>query len=937
MAEAVAGRLVGRDSEIAVFANMLAELRLGRGGLVWVEGEPGAGKTALVTAVLEARPGSGMRVFRAAGDPLSQPFGLRLMADCLGLTAPRLDTHRREIADILEGRRFGLDALSAAHERMVALVQRECGKSPVALVLDDIHWADDASLGLWLRLAGMIDQLQLLIVGVCRPVPLRGEITRLREAVVARPNGALLRLDGLDESAANAMATLLLRQPPGPRLRKVVNSAAGNPLYIRELLHALKAENHIRSEGDVAELASPSGSWISSVDEAIGRHLAFLTEHTRDALRAGAILGNTFTLDNLAIVSGLSVASLRDAVSEAVASGILVSSGPNLAFRHALIQQALSAEMPPAASAALHSKAARTLADRGVPWDRVAQQILASGLPLEEWSIDWLARVHSAALSALPDVAIHLLERGRAATASDDPRRDLFTARLTTALRLQHRDRDLLAVGEAALQTILEPQHVGEIVWNMARAYNANSRFDDEDAVVSRVLTENRVPRPWRSRLRAIRGFALMGKRRVADAEAEARLAIIEGERDRDPNSIGWAMMTLALCTSDPVQAHSLILGGIRAVVGEDPESIDLRLLLHCKHVATLGELCLDDEFDAALPTALTLAESAGFTRIEQVNLFVAEHFWSRGDSNRSLLHLDQAQSLAGNYGLRMHGLSALIAAQRDQRSLAEKHLAAPDIEYHTGPARLHAARLIEAEALLAEIDGRLSEAVRNLAGWLEPQYDQSGSSGRPLVLRQLIRLANADGDEQTVRATLATAESDAAKIDDPARRIEFSICKALVADEPGPLLDAAEYFAGVRMLPDVAFALQEAAVRLASQGDLSTARSAFNRAADVYDDMDAPALSRRLQAAMRPYGIHRGGRARNRRVTIGWEALTPSEKAIVDRIRHGDSNPEIAALLQLSRRTVETHVSHILAKLQVRSRADIALVANRQSALLQE
>jgi predicted ATPase len=165
---------------------MLAELRDGRGGLLWVEGEPGVGKSALVSAVLARSAELGVRVFAASGDALTEFFGLRLMADCLGVSADADDEYRREIADILAGRGFGLNAVSAALECMVALIQRECSRSPVALVLDDLQWGDEASLALWHRLAGMIDQIPLLIVGVSRTVPRRSQLARLRGTVVDR-------------------------------------------------------------------------------------------------------------------------------------------------------------------------------------------------------------------------------------------------------------------------------------------------------------------------------------------------------------------------------------------------------------------------------------------------------------------------------------------------------------------------------------------------------------------------------------------------------------------------------------------------------------------------------------------------------------------------------------------------------------------------------
>jgi len=133
-----------------------------------------------------------------------------------------------------------------------------------------------------------------------------------------------------------------------------------------------------------------------------------------------------------------------------------------------------------------------------------------------------------------------------------------------------------------------------------------------------------------------------------------------------------------------------------------------------------------------------------------------------------------------------------------------------------------------------------------------------------------------------------------------------------------------------VSRLPDAAFALGEAAVRLAQRGDADDARDALERAAAAYDAMGAVLDLQRIQARLRPFAIRRGSRSPHRRLVSGWQALTSSERLVAERVMRGESNPEIAGHLFVSRRTVETHVSHILRKLRVRGRADIVREAER-------
>ena len=111
----------------------------------------------------------------------------------------------------------------------------------------------------------------------------------------------------------------------------------------------------------------------------------------------------------------------------------------------------------------------------------------------------------------------------------------------------------------------------------------------------------------------------------------------------------------------------------------------------------------------------------------------------------------------------------------------------------------------------------------------------------------------------------------------------------------------------------------------LVDTGDRDPARAAFSRAVDLYSSLGATRDVARLQARFRAHGIRRAPRVKHRRAGRGWESLTPAEAKIAALVAEGMTNPQIAARLFLSHRTVATHVSHILGKLDVRSRIDIA------------
>jgi DNA-binding CsgD family transcriptional regulator len=126
--------------------------------------------------------------------------------------------------------------------------------------------------------------------------------------------------------------------------------------------------------------------------------------------------------------------------------------------------------------------------------------------------------------------------------------------------------------------------------------------------------------------------------------------------------------------------------------------------------------------------------------------------------------------------------------------------------------------------------------------------------------------------------------------------------------------------------------ALEDLAVVLAERGHEEDARTALNEAVSRYEDLQARWDIRRAEGRLRPHGIKRGVRGRREpRAASGWKALTPTEIKIAALVARGDSTSDIARGMFLSRRTVQTYISHILAKLGAKSRIEIVGEALRQ------
>jgi DNA-binding NarL/FixJ family response regulator len=930
--------IVGRDVELDRLRLAISEVAAGRGGAVWVGGEPGIGKSTLVDVALGETIVGDMRVFRGAADELTQPVPLRTMANCLGIDHEAVDGFRMEIADVLAGRVGRVDAVRAASEQMVALVQRECAASPVVVVADDLQWTDEASLLVWQRLAELTVQTPLLMVGLGRPVPQRDVIDRLRRTVDQTPDGAVFELGPLDGDAVTAMVAGRLSALPGPSLRAWLHRAGGNPLYVREMLDALTADGLVRIDGGVAELAGPVEAGLTTVSAAIAHRLDFLSDNTRSVLRAATILGGRFTLDELAVVSGKPVAALVDIKGEAVAAGVLADGGPELTFRHGLILQALNDELPRALRVGLHAHMARVLADAGAAWVRVAKHLLAAPEAVDDdWALAWLTGLPATTLYALPAIAADLLSRARRASKPGDPRRASFTARLSTVLRLLRRPNDLIALGEEALATISDPCLTGEIAWNLGRAYQAVGRGEDGQRVIARVLGGPDPGAPWRSRLRAQRALILVFSGKAEDSAEESRLAIAEGERDGDPVTVGWALHAMLTLTANDMDFLKIVDRGLSVVVGADAESIDLRLVLQANRLVALSNMDRLAEFETALAESIALAESQGSPRLDMMQRTAAYCYLEHGDWDRALFHLDQfAEALTNDLALLKSGAAALIAMCRDDRATAQRHIAAvAHIPYLGGLESIMAAKsLTLARALLAEAAGDPRTAIELMSVWLDPrvQGNPHFRVGRAEVLPDMVRVALAAGDRVTAQAVVAAIEADAQANDDVNLTIRAAICRAMVEDLPASLMAAADHYDHRGRRPEACFALQEAAVRLAIHGDLPAAREAFDRAVTIYGSLGAVLDLRRMQARLRPYGIRSGSHAPHRRATTGWHALTATEREVAALVAKGGSNPEIATRLFVSPRTVETHVAHIVAKLQVRSRRDIARELARHS-----
>src|SRR4249920_38176 len=204
-----AGALVGRESEMAQLTGLIKAVARGHGSSVLIEGEPGIGKSALVRAAVAEAPEAGCQVFWGAGDELGQALPLLPFLDGLRVREPSANPRQNTIVRLLRGEVAadrGTDVPATLAEQLLALVAEQCAVRPTILVIDDLQWADQASVTLWGRLARSARQVPLLLIGMMRPVPQRDDVLALRR-VAGDP--ARLQLAGLTEGAVTDLVAAL--------------------------------------------------------------------------------------------------------------------------------------------------------------------------------------------------------------------------------------------------------------------------------------------------------------------------------------------------------------------------------------------------------------------------------------------------------------------------------------------------------------------------------------------------------------------------------------------------------------------------------------------------------------------------------------------------------------------------------------------------------
>jgi DNA-binding CsgD family transcriptional regulator len=942
---------VDRSRELLALRAGVEALRHGGGTAVWVEGEPGIGKSSLVVEALAGASELGWDIGWGIADQLAERLPLSVMQDCLQVRLGSPDPRRAHAAGLLRSQRLGLftdgDASVSGVEVLMALADELCAATPTVMVIDDLQWADDSSLLVWHQLAASIDQLRLLLIATCRSDPRRPEVQQVR-ASLARRGGALVTLGPLPEADVAALVTAMLGTPAGDTLRQLTAQAAGNPLYLRELVDALARDRAVGALSATQEHTTQEQTTHeqlpASLAAVLNDRLSSVSAVAAQILRTAALLGGKFTVTDLAVLLRRPVSELAAGLQEAVAARILIGSGSELAFRHQLIHQALYESMPAALRTALHAEAARELAATGTDALSVAQQLFAARQPGQAWARAWLIQAAPTLTTRAPQLAADLLRREMAETPSGDEAWDGLTASLVRALLAVGSYDEAARQASAVLPVMTDPVRRAETYSVLARAQVSAGRSDEAIATMRQALASAGLPRTWQARMLAL--LAMLERAGTGDldtADLTARQALAVAEEAGDAFATAHALTDLWLSHGvrrDYADALDYVDQALR-VLGDDPDYADLRSFAVDGRIFTLQNLDRWPEAESTLRQARESAQRSGSPdRTTWVTAAVLRYWLGQWDDALAELSTDEGDAPGLTYtflrerwpALLVHGVAALIAGRRDQRTTADQHLRAglalPVLRI---PDRENRDFLVAAQAVALEQRGETRQAMQALAA-IVPRHD-----GEMTLIHQwlpdLVRLAIAAGDRQIARTAAQACLEEAAAETQPARAAAASLrCQGLLESDPAPLRDVVAHYRTVGPAVELPAAVEDLAAVLAERGQHEEARAALNEAVSLYEGLNARWDIRRADSRLRPYGIRRGVRGpRGPRAASGWAALTPTEVKIAALVARGDSTSEIARGMFLSRRTVQTYISHILAKLGAKGRVEIVREALRQ------
>jgi DNA-binding CsgD family transcriptional regulator len=937
--------LVGRDDLLEYFDQLIAETIAGRGHAVFLSGRAGLGKTRLMRAALRKAEVAGLRVDGGAVAPQDHQVplasfrdlaaGLRGNDDWGTLSQDLLAIDGRHAGDALGARRLIVRAVA---DRILEAIDR-----PSMLVFQDLHWTDEMSLEVIGELARHAADRPLLLVADYRgdEFPADGIHREWRSRILSQRHADEVRLRPLTIDETGIATTLILGgELPAPRevVEAVHERTNGIPLHIEELLAAL--DEDARADGmRIREAHVPD-----TIGDAVLVRLERLSGEARDVARAGAVIGRCFHPDVLAGVMDRPLAELEPALRELEDAAVLhpfqyVDSG-YYDFRHQLLRDAIYDALPPSQLRRFHALAAEFVmtleassvvhASRHYEKAGLRSQAFRTSLTAADDASRISARqeayeLYQRAIANMPD-ELSVLEKAR-----------LFDAYADAAGAIEHNeDAEMAAI--RARQLYLEAgQPIKAAEQQIALFSVALRRGETSEhlrAIVDQGLADvaDLPASPDREKLRAW----------LIVCEAECRFLAMDlaGARQR---ALEARELAASLDDRETVLDAEIQLGRIDIVDGNYQSG-------------------MRDGMRAAREARDAGFESAGVTGYRNLAVLAARIL----DPEAAQVAISEGLQYAD--AIEQSHCRQMIAGTLALLEWAAGHWDAADARARQDLSDRGCRRGMiggqDVLGLVAMGRGRPEEARR----WLGESLAIGRRIGEVhLILTPLWGLAETDLLEGRAEAAIERCEeawSIASTTGEHALFIPFVVtgARACIAarlpDQAETWLERArDFFVGWESIAGAALSHAEGLVRLAG-GSLTAAREAFERAVRGWEDrgraweavgarldlaqclirMNRPldaadvldqALARAQEMGSPPLVARADELAkvsrRRGREQEPWRPLTVREFEVARLIAEGLTNSQIAAELSVSPKTVSAHVEHILAKLGVARRAEVA------------
>jgi DNA-binding NarL/FixJ family response regulator len=935
--------LIGRSGEQEALRRSIDELGEGGASFVFVSGEPGIGKTRLLAELEQAADAAGCTVLSGAAAEFERELPFGVFVDAVDEYLEGLDpqTFSRfgadelaELAAVFPAFRSPATAETElgtaagrfrAHRAVRELIGRLARRRPVVLILDDLHWADGASLELVEHLLRRPGRGPLLLAGAYR----KGQADGALLDAISRSGSEQLELGPLTPADAETMGVA----------SRLYAASGGNPFYMLQL-----ARGH---PGATVPAAGGEPSVPAAVTSAIVRELADLSGSSRALAQAAAVAGDPFELDLAIAVAGTDEPAALDALDELVARDLVrAGSVPRrFRFRHPLVRSAVYAACPAGARLAAHARAAEVLAARGAPAVARAHHVEQSARHGDAAAIALLREAGTATAQRAPQSAArwfraaHELLPGSAPAAE---RIELLTslAGATAATGRFEESRDAM-LAALALTHGGDPQQRAALTTGCAVAEQLMGDYDGALARIVEALGEFVPPdSPMAAELMLIAASgALFGLDFDGMRDWGGRAAA-HAERTGDELLAVAAASVLAVATSftvaiDEARAHC---DRAAALIDALPDE-RLGHRLDAISNLTAAELYLDRYAQCAAHgrRGLQLAKRTGqseffFVLVQTLGVSV----WMSGRLEEALEVLDsatEAARLSGNaQALAWNQLNSSMVL----RVIGEHERALTAARESVGYARNSGQRFVSCLAgvalACAEIEaGRPEHGLATFAACSGgPDLALIPGAWRAyyleLATRAWLELGRVDEAERT--AGLAAEVAAAAPL--PLAMATAARAEAAVALHRGEAERGAE-----RALQAAAIA-EEGGIRVeAAVARMLAARGlGRERAIEELERAEAEFAARGArhyrEQAERELGRARGGRRPGRRDGHGLQALSRRELDVARLVVERHTNNEIAERLFLSRKTVETHMSALFRKLGVSSRVEVARMVER-------